>query len=251
MLISLHFLSFPSLMVHFSLCSFNTVLYKSLNENISDHVGIRAVVFNLNFLLLMLTRSKFKQGEGNLKTFNPEFGCVYRRKKMAEEENHDEQEKNFHMVFYRMSEMVKRMYGDYEKRMKKKGKKKEAHADDDASVNQGVGGDPLEPLSSPLSSSSSSSEHSHHSHHSSHKAFFKKPLLNLDVKFVLPMFNGDVNPEKIDNWIQWVEVYCHVQHIDEEEVKVQLASLQLEGTTLIWWERKLRDKIKCGNLLSS
>ena len=30
------------------------------------------------------------------------------------------------------------MYGDYEKRMKKKGKKKEAHADDDALVNQGV-----------------------------------------------------------------------------------------------------------------
>jgi hypothetical protein len=56
--------------------------------------------------------------------------------------------------------------------MKKKGKKKEAHLDDDASVNQGVVGDPPEPLSSPSSSSSSSSEHSHHS---SHKASFKKP----------------------------------------------------------------------------
>jgi hypothetical protein len=41
------------------------------------------------------------------------------------------------MVFYRMLEMVKRMYGDYEKRMKKKGKKNEALPDDDASVNQG------------------------------------------------------------------------------------------------------------------
>ena len=48
-----------------------------------------------------------------------------------------------------------------------------------------------------------------------------------------------------------VEVYCHVQHIDEEEVKVQLASLWLEGTALIWWERKLHDRSKCGNLLSS
>jgi hypothetical protein len=90
------------------------------------------------------------------------------------------------------------MYGDYEKRMKKKGKKKEAHADDDASVNQRDGGYPPEPPSSPLSSSSSSYEHSHHS---SHKSSFKKPLLKLDVKFALPMFNGDVNPEKIDNWI--------------------------------------------------
>jgi hypothetical protein len=86
----------------------------------------------------MLTRAKHKQGEGTLKTFNPEVGHASRRKKMAEEDKHDEQEKKFHMVFYRMSEMVERMYGDYEKRMKKKGKKKEAHADDDASVNKGL-----------------------------------------------------------------------------------------------------------------
>jgi hypothetical protein len=46
-------------------------------------------------------------------------------------------------------------------------------------------------------------------------------------------------------------VYCRVQHIDEEEVEVQLATLWLEGTTLIWWERKLQDISKCGKLLSS
>jgi hypothetical protein len=149
----------------------------------------------------MLTRAKHKQVEGNLKTFNPEVVRVSRRKKMAEEDKHDEQEKNFHMVFYRMSEMVERMYGDYKKRMKKKGKKKEAHADDDASVNQGDGGDPPKSPSSTSSSSSSSFDHCHHSHHSSHKASFKKPLLNFDVKFALPMFNGDANPEKLDNWI--------------------------------------------------
>jgi hypothetical protein len=150
----------------------------------------------------MLTRAKHKQGEGNLKTFDLEVGRASRRKKMTEEDKREEHEKKFHMVFYRMSEMIKRMYGDYEKRMKKKGKKKEAGADDDASVNQGVGGDPPEPPSSPSISSSSSSEHSHHSHHSIHKASFKKPLLKLDVKFSLPMFNGDANSEKIDNWIR-------------------------------------------------
>ena len=66
---------------------------------------------------------------------------------MVEEDKRDEQEKNFHMVFYYMSEMVERMYGDYEKRMKKKGNKRESHADDNASVNQGARGDPLEPPS--------------------------------------------------------------------------------------------------------
>jgi hypothetical protein len=69
----------------------------------------------------MLTRAKHKHGEGNLKSFNPKVGHASRRKKMAEEDKHDEQEKNFHMVFYLMSEMVEQMYGDYEKRMKKKG----------------------------------------------------------------------------------------------------------------------------------
>jgi hypothetical protein len=147
----------------------------------------------------MLTRAKRKQGEGTLETFNPEVGCASRRKKMEEEDKRDELEKNFHMLFYCMLEMVERMYGDYENRMKKKGKKNEAPPDDDASVNQGDGGDPPEPPSSPSSFSSSSYDHSHHS---SHKASFKKPLLNLDVKFALPMFNVDVNPKKLDNWIR-------------------------------------------------
>jgi hypothetical protein len=46
-------------------------------------------------------------------------------------------------------------------------------------------------------------------------------------------------------------VYCCVQQIDEEELKVQLTSLWLEGTALVWWERKLQDISKHGNLLSS
>jgi hypothetical protein len=54
---------------------------------------------------------------------------------MEKEDKRDEHEKNFHIVFYHMSKMVERMYVDYKKMMKKKGKKKEAHADDDASVN--------------------------------------------------------------------------------------------------------------------
>jgi hypothetical protein len=64
------------------------------------------------------------------------------------------------------------------------------------------------------------------------------------------MFNGDANPENLDNRIRQVEVYCCVQHIDEEEVKVQLSSLRLEGTALVWWESKHQDISKCGKLLS-
>ena len=47
-------------------------------------------------------------------------------------------------------------------------------------------------------------------------------------------------------------MYCQVQQIEEEEVKIQLTSLWLEGTTLVWWERKLQKGGKqVGNLLSS
>ena len=109
-------------MVHFNLCSFNAIIYKSLDEKILDHVGMRVVVFDLNCWVWILTRAKHKQGEGTLKDFNLEVGRISRRKKMAKDEKRDEQEKNFHMVFYHMLEMVERMYGDYKKRMKKKGK---------------------------------------------------------------------------------------------------------------------------------
>ena len=128
---------------------------------------------------------------------------------MVEEDKHDDQDKNFHMVFYHMLEMVEQMYGDYGKRMKKKRKKKETQAYDNALLNQEARGDAPKPPFSPSISSSSSSHHYHHSN-ASHKSSFKKPLLNIDVKFHLPMFNGDVNPEKLDNWIQQVEVYCRV-----------------------------------------
>ena len=38
----------------------------------------------------MLTRANHKQGEGNIKTFNPKVSHVSRRNKMAEEDKHDE-----------------------------------------------------------------------------------------------------------------------------------------------------------------
>jgi hypothetical protein len=66
------------------------------------------------------------------------------------------------------------------------------------------------------------------------------------------MYDGEPNVENIDNWIRQMEFYCPVQQIDEEKVKIQLFSLHLEGTTLIWWEGKPREGIeKSGKILSS
>ena len=67
-----------------------------------------------------------------------------------------------------------------------------------------------------------------------------KNLLKSEVKFDLPMYNGEINVEKIYNWIRQMEVYCNVQHIYDDVVKIRLASLCLQGTTLIWWRSKLQ-----------
>lgn len=67
-----------------------------------------------------------------------------------------------------------------------------------------------------------------------------KKLLESEVKIDLPMYNGEINAEKIDNRIRQMEVYCNVQHIYDDVVKIRLASLCLQGTTLIRWRSKLQ-----------
>ena len=39
------------------------------------------------------------------------------------------------------------------------------------------------------------------------KGIGKQPLLKLDIKFELPMYNGEVNAEKLENWVLQLEVY--------------------------------------------
>ena len=36
------------------------------------------------------------------------------------------------------------------------------------------------------------------------------PLIKLDVKFDLPIYEGELNAEKLDNWIRQIDVYCRV-----------------------------------------
>jgi hypothetical protein len=60
------------------------------------------------------------------------------------------------------------------------------------------------------------------------------PLLNLDVKFELPLYDGELNAENLDNWIRQNEVYCMIQKIIDEETMIQLASLKMGGTALVW-----------------
>ena len=60
---------------------------------------------------------------------------------------------------------------------------------------------PPSPPSSPSSSSSSSS---------SSKKKKKASLIKLDVKFDLKIYDGELNAEKLDNWIRQIDVYCRI-----------------------------------------
>jgi hypothetical protein len=57
------------------------------------------------------------------------------------------------------------------------------------------------PSSSSSSSSSSISKHLPNGHG---KTPSQIPSLNLDIKFELPLYNGEVNTEKLDNWIRQI-----------------------------------------------
>jgi hypothetical protein len=68
----------------------------------------------------------------------------------------------------------------------------------------------------------------------------------------LSIYDGELNAEKLDNWIKQIEVYCRVQKIMDDTTKIQLDTLRLGGTTLIWWESKTQiDLIQHGKIISS
>ena len=68
--------------------------------------------------------------------------------------------------------------------------------------------------------------------------------MKLDVKFELPMYDGEINPEILDNWVKKLEVYCRIQDITNDKTNIQLATLRMGGTALIWWESKTQIDLK-------
>jgi hypothetical protein len=78
------------------------------------------------------------------------------------------------------------------------------------------------------------------------------PLLKIDVKFELPIYDGEVNAERLENWVRQMEVYCSVQQNKDEATQVKLESLRLAGTSLIWWQSKLQNGTQqVGNVFPS
>ena len=66
------------------------------------------------------------------------------------------------------------------------------------------------------------------------KIDFNVPKSKLDIKFKLPMYNEEHSAEKLDNHIHQIKFYYRIQKFIEDNIKIQLDSLVLPGTTLIW-----------------
>jgi hypothetical protein len=153
-----------------------------------------------------------------------------------------------------MSKMVKVLYDDFLERKKhvlgEPIMKEKSEEKGDSSK------PPPSPPSSPSSSISTSNSNSHSMTHSIQKPTHRhKPamtLLKIDVMFELPFYDGEPNAEKLDNWIRQIEVYCRIEKIIDEETMIQLSSLRMGGTALVWWERKTKQDFKnFGKTISS
>jgi hypothetical protein len=154
----------------------------------------------------MITRENLIRGEGELVEGDNDIGLrkrISQSEKMASE-GLSQNEREFKKTFFSMSEMVKVLYDDYLEQ------KKHDHGEASTQKREG-GGDttntPLDSPSSPSSSSSSSSistwnTTSTRKHYHSHKHKPDVPLLKLDVKKQFPMYDGEVDAEKIDNWVR-------------------------------------------------
>ena len=55
------------------------------------------------------------------------------------------------------------------------------------------------------------------------------PQLKLDIKFELPMYNGELNAEKLDNWIRQIEFYCRIQSVLKLTLRFSCLLFELEG----------------------
>ena len=154
----------------------------------------------------MLTRSILRRGEGALEEPNPQVGSIIPRtpQVISHEEGQGqefmyEDERDFRKYFFDMIEMVKVLYNEITTWL------------EGEIYNQpkGDGGDgskppPPPPLPPPPPSPPSSTPSSPPSSHrptppTSPRGHTKSHLLKLDVKFELPIYNGEVNVENLDN----------------------------------------------------
>jgi hypothetical protein len=144
---------------------------------------------------------------------------------MAHEESHEHiptEDEDLKKDFMEMREMMKVLMEERNTRLQGEGFNPSKHKGDSGDKTpNGNGGNGASPPPSPPSSSSSTSSRPFPNSPKGHgKTPPQIPLLKLDIKFELSMYNGEVNAEKLDNWIRQIEVYYRIQKIQDDETKI-------------------------------
>jgi hypothetical protein len=57
----------------------------------------------------------------------------------------------------------------------------------------------------------------------------------MEVKVDINPYQGEIDALKLNHWLQQLEFYFSIHHIDEEK-KISFSRLKLEGHALTWWE---------------
>ena len=104
--------------------------------------------------------------------------------------------------------------------------------------NGGGGGGPPPPPPPASPASFPSSPSSPTSSKQGHKGHDKSPLIKLDVKFELPIYDGELNAENLDNWVRKIEVYWRIQNIDDDITKSNFLLLRWEEHLLFGGKQK-------------
>lgn len=60
--------------------------------------------------------------------------------------------------------------------------------------------------------------------------------MQLDTHFQLSKFFGQMNGETVDSWLHSLSTYFKTCPVMEEDMKLYIASLRLEGIAQAWWD---------------
>jgi hypothetical protein len=184
----------------------------------------------------MITRENLSRGEGELVEGDPVIGSRKRAsqsERMTSKKGMSQNKIELQKTLFSTSKMVKVLYDDYLEQ--KRHFQGQSSKQDKSEEGEDPPKNPPSPSSSSSSCSSSTSLDTTYSRKHSHKHKHDMPLLKLDVKIELPMYDGEVNAKRLDNWVRQMEFYYILKQINDEETQIKLASLCLAGTKLIWW----------------
>ena len=70
--------------------------------------------------------------------------------------------------------------------------------------------------------------------------------MQLDMRFQLPKFSGQMNGETVDSWLHSLSTYFKTCPKMEEDMKLHITSLQLESIAQSWWNTPLDKFLEIG-----